>query len=407
MIDEIIRIILSLSQQLLAFLQQLFSSFFPNRNNNFYYSRNKTIDFDTGISATIEHQIAEGGFSYIYSAHDANSPRIRYALKRIICPDEETLSECRAEAKVHRMVDHHVNTMKLLGMKIESNPNGGTEDRVCYMLFPLITGGSLRDEVTKRKLLQDDAWVESQQQRNLSATDSRYFTTVDILNIFAGLLKGVKAMHDAGYCHCDIKLENVMLDKSSIPSSYNDEEMGSGNARNDNRNGTPILMDFGSARKLVVKLTDRRTVLQLTEEASKNSTVSYRAPELFDGGCRHGPSEPDVDGKVDVWSCGCVLYGLMYGTSPFEMEFRKDGTIRIVECTHLRVLSGKIPYPPKFRDSLYGYKKELNDLVEFILVADREDRPDLDTVIKRVEDLLLSCKRNISTFDGISRGTIV
>ena len=29
-------------------------------------------------------------------------------------------------------------------------------------------------------------------------------------------------------------------------------------------------------------------------------------------------------GKVDVWSLGCVLFRLMHGASPFEMEFVKN-----------------------------------------------------------------------------------
>ena len=149
-------------------------------------------------------------------------------------------------------------------------------------------------------------------------------------------------------------------------------------------------MDFGSARQLIIPLKDRKTVLKLTEEASQNSTVSYRAPELFDGGCRHGPDEPNIDGKVDVWSCGCLLYGLMYGTSPFEMEFRHDGQIRIVECTHLRVLGGNIPFPPTHRENTYGYREELKDLVKWILIVDTKQRPDLESLLVKVEKLVSS-----------------
>lgn len=438
MIDNIIRLVLSTFHQIRSVLQQLFTILYQYYS---YYSqstsssstttskniRNKIIEFDTGIIAKVEYQIAEGGFSYIYSAHDVGKTNIKYALKRIICPDDETLALCRAEAKVHRMVDRCDNTLKLLGMKIEGgmnsnisssnisvNDSSNMDDRVCYMLFPLITGGTLRDEITKRQLLQNDNDYHHHlhQPQHLGMThqkrNMKYMTNLDILQIFKGILVGVKAMHDVGFAHCDIKLENVMLDKTSAVS-YKDEEMGSSSNTTTSSSylGTPILMDFGSARPLVIKLTNRMTVLKLAEEAAKNSTVCYRAPELFDGGCRHGPDEPDVDGKVDVWSCGCVLYGLMYGTSPFEMEFRQDGSIRIVECTHLRVLSGKIPSPPKSKVASYGYMKELNELIEYMLVADREARPDLDAVIKRVENLILSCKGRVQPFDGIIKSAIV
>ena len=424
MISEFIRFLLAipLIQQCLAFLQSIF--YHVSHCSFFKTTTKKIIEFDdTGISATVEHQIAEGGFSYIYLAHDTNSPHVKYALKRIICPDRETMDACRSEANVHRILmfdldldhqhDHREHIMQLLGIKFDSNDRN---DRLCYMLFPLVTGGSLRDEVTKRQLLQLDGSYNS---TTVTMNEPRYLTTMQILNIFLGLLNGVKVMHDAGYAHCDIKLENVMLDNKfrhykGNHDHGNDEELGLGLGKNNDENGmlgTPILMDFGSARSLVIQLRDRRTVLNLTEEAAKNSTISYRAPELFDGGCRHGPNEPDIDGKVDVWSCGCVLYGLMYGTSPFEMEFRQDGSVRIMDCNQLRVL-GKIPQPPKSKQALYGYRSELNDLVEAMLIVDRRERPDIDAVIGRVENAVVSCQEHsvrMASFDGIttSRRTIV
>ena len=101
----------------------------------------------------------------------------------------------------------------------------------------------------------------------------------------------------------------------------------------------------------------------------------------------------------------------MYGTSPFEMEFRQDGSVRIMDCNQLRVL-GKIPQPPKSKQALYGYRSELNDLVEAMLIVDRRERPDIDAVIGRVENAVVSCQEHsirMASFDGIttSRRTIV
>lgn len=259
------------------------------------------------------------------------------------------------------------------------------------MLFPLITGGSLRDHVTRRKLLSND-WDE----------DVRPWSERQILTLFRGVLDGVRGLHRAGYAHCDIKLENILLDNMHMNMDMNenrDSNMGNNNSgrnshfgdiemNNHSSLGRPILMDFGSARDLVVKLTDRSTVLQLCEDAARYSTISYRAPELFDGGCRHGPLEPDIDGKIDVWSCGCLLYAMMYGASPFETEFRNDGSIKVVECTHLRVLGGNLPHVPAKRASWYGYGSEILELVEWMLTVDRAERPMIDDVYDRVENFL-------------------
>jgi Serine/threonine protein kinase len=385
-------------QQILYFLTNIIQRIFLFVKEFLHPAQ--TIDFDNGHTVTIRQKIAEGGFSYIYCATD--SLKRTYALKRIICSDDDILQSCRKEINVHRQVRGE-NVLHLFDCKFvnyynatsSSSSSSSSSQRICYMLFPFITGGSLRDQVNRRNLLSDDL------------TQVKPIKERQVLTLFKGVLEGVKSLHRAGYAHCDVKLENVLLDISHLGgySNYShngsdvvDEEMSfemttttssSSSSRRDDL-GIPILMDFGSARELVVKLVDRKTVLRLTEDAAQYSTISYRAPELFEGGLRHGPLEADVDGKVDVWSCGCLLFGLMYGASPFEMEFRqRSGTVRIVDCTHLRVLGGKIPQVPASREAVFKYSQQLQDLVEWILTVDRTERPTIEEVCQRVEQMLV------------------
>jgi len=246
------------------------------------------------------------------------------------------------------------------------------------MLFPLIEGGSLRDEINRRNLLNDTP----PHMQNVDA-QPRPMSEYQVLNIFSGILQAVLHMHNCGLAHYDIKPENILLE-SFHGSTRDDEEIGASSSMYN-----PILMDFGSAKSLVTQLSNRRVILALTEEASRNSTVTYRAPELFEGGCRHGEAETPVDGKVDVWSCGCLLYSIMYGTSPFEMDFRQDhGTVKIVECTHLGVLGGKIPVPPRNSEVGSRYRKELFDLVQWILKVERAERPSIEEILDKVEEML-------------------
>ena len=369
----------------------------------------QTIQFEDGLTVTISHKIAEGGFSYIFCATDVNRPQRKYALKRMICGDEEMFHSCRKEVDVHRRIQAqnghgHSNLLYLFHVKFIQETS---QRRLCYMLFPLVSGGSLRDHVTKRNLLSNDLgrvrpWSERQ-----------------VLKLFKGILEGVRGLHNSSLAHCDIKLENVLLDQG-----FEDEDNGRGSGsgsgsgahrdggdiemrRGDNNLGIPILMDFGSARELEVKLVDRRSVLRLTEDAAQYSTICYRAPELFEGGCRHGPLEAPVDGKVDVWSCGCLLFGMIFGTSPFELEFRQDGSTKIVECTHLRVLGGTLPRIPTVRASLYNHSKDIIDLIQWILTVDRKDRPNIDEVCDRVEALLTSATRSRSRMAFSERGDFV
>jgi len=369
-------------QRILDYLLSLIREIIAKIKN--FFIPQKTIKFDNGPTVKVSHKIAEGGFSYIYSATDTRKLNRQYALKRIICSDEEVIQLCQREAEVHRSVTG-ANVLQMYGIKFERAPQ-----RVCYMLFPLIKGGSLRDEVSARNILHNNVEM------------ARPIKEREILGVFKGILNGVITLHNAGYRHGDVKLENVLLEKSG-----NDEESGFPITTIGSQSlGNPVLMDFGSARKpLAIQLKDRRTVLTLTEEASSNSTISYRAPELFDGGCRHGSLEPDVDGKVDVWSLGCVLFGMMYGSSPFELEFRNgdrgiSSDVRIVECTHLRVLACKIPFPStdSRRETIFRYSQEIKELVEWILTVDRSERPNISDVFERVKSMLTTRAGEIRGF---------
>jgi serine/threonine kinase 16 len=370
MLQRIINHILHILQTLYKYLYQLLQP--PQK-----------IIFDNGPTVAIHHKIGEGAFSLVFAATEASRsrPQTKYALKRIICGDEEMFDLCRKEVNVHRRIQsehghNHANLLYLFHVKFVQDSH---QRRLCYMLFPLISGGSLRNHVTRRKLLSDD-WGEV-----------RPWTERQVLTLFRGVLEGVSTLHRAGYAHCDVKLENVLLDGIGMMGVNNDNGRGVGDVEMNNQSlGRPIVMDFGSARDIVVKLVDRNTVLRLCEDAAQYSTISYRAPELFEGGCRHGPLEASIDGKIDVWSCGCLLYGMMYGTSPFEMEFRHDGSVKVVECTHLRVLGGKLPHVPAKKASLCNYGQELLELIEWILTVDRTERPTIDEVCDRVEIMLKS-----------------
>ena len=60
--------------------------------------------------------------------------------------------------------------------------------------------------------------------------------------------------------------------------------------------GRPILMDFGSALKARIKIENRSQALLQQDIAAEQSTMAYRAPELFD--VKTGVT---IDEQVDIW----------------------------------------------------------------------------------------------------------
>ena len=322
-------------------------------------------------------------------------------MDRIVARQDETHHQpnpqaCRHEAGIHRSLPRdHPNLLELLGLKfdrqqVQSSSNSTAGCDLCYMLFPLMPD-SLRGELTRRNVLLE------------RPRDTRQcFTTKEVLGLLGGLVDGLSAMHDRGISHRDFKVENILL-RTGRYADLGPRNGGSGGASR----YIPVIMDFGSAGPLSEDVATRSDALRLVEAASSHTTLAYRPPELFDGGVRHGPGVSLAYDRVDVWGLGCVLFGLMHGCSPYEMDFVRgparggredaDGLARVVECTHLKIL-GELPWPPRFDDggtsstsskSSGRYPRELYELVRYMADHDRARRPGVRRVAARFAEVHL------------------
>jgi len=309
------------------------------------------------------------------------------------------------------------HVMPLLGMTFCEN------NTVCYMLFPYLPH-SLRREVDRRifEPLEEvmgnnknkNGSTMTQTQKNQKIKDALRmppWSETTVLRWFEQLCEAVIIMHDAGYTHRDIKLDNVLLHPGP-PSNDNRNSYGGGGG-NDARSGL-VLMDYGSAGSLTRSLTTRRDVLEISDDAAQHTTISYRPPELFAGELRvaaaisgtstAGSTSRDVDGdevvdhesvldyrKVDTWMLGCTLFAILYGASPGECEFsRATGQLLIVDPTHNKMLGQMPPWPNDETPSSRWYSKDndIKELLEWILTKDRGDRPTVKQVRRRVRELL-------------------
>jgi hypothetical protein len=105
-------------------------------------------------------------------------------------------------------------------------------------------------------------------------------TRAEALAIFRGIAEGVKAAHDVGVLHLDLKPHNVLL-----------------------RDGrTPLVTDFGLSVRVLAGQTSRRV---------SGGTPAYMAPEQRDG--------RDVDRRTDVYALGLILRDLL-GARPRGMK---------------------------------------------------------------------------------------
>lgn len=86
---------------------------------------------------------------------------------------------------------------------------------------------------------------------------------------------------------------------------------------------------------------------------------------------------------------GCLLFAWYYGYSPFESEFTDSGSLRVVECSHLRVLS-KPPRPP----APLAEDVAVMSIVDWILEKDFQKRPLTSDVIEKLDESLNNTPAN-------------
>jgi serine/threonine protein kinase len=124
-----------------------------------------------------------------------------------------------------------------------------------------------------------------------------YFTIPRLSYITRQVLIAMKFIHGISLVHSDVKPENILL------SSYSRSQVK--------------LIDFGSS----CYLTDR--------QSSYIQSRSYRAPEVILG--------LPYDGKIDIWSLGCVVAEMFTG----EVTFQNDSVVSML--SRIEGICGKTP----------------------------------------------------------------
>ena len=176
----------------------------------------------------LERELGEGGMATVYLAHDLRHDR-QVALK-VLKP------ELAAALGAQRFLKEIQVTANLQHPHILPLYDSGNADGALYYVMPLVQGESLRDRLTREKLLPVDE-------------------TIRIARQVAGALDFA---HRQGIIHRDIKPENILLHE-----------------------GEALLADFGIALALTEAGGGR-----LTGTGLSIGTVQYMSPEQADGRAR-------------------------------------------------------------------------------------------------------------------------
>jgi serine/threonine-protein kinase len=209
-------------------------------------------------TCTLERLIGQGGMGSVYLARQAR-PQRNVAVK-VLLPNlsldsqsnQDFLARFRREADVIARLEH-VNIMPIYEY--------GEKDGMAYLVMPYLTGGSLRE-------------VLSKQGRISLSTAATYIDQAASALDYA---------HAHGVIHRDLKPANFLL----------------------HADGRLVLADFGIARIM----DEKSQGSTLTGTGTLLGTPEYMAPEMVRG--------EQIDYRADIYELGVVLFQMLSGRVPF------------------------------------------------------------------------------------------
>ncbi len=203
----------------------------------------------------IIEKLGEGGMGVVYKAEDAKLKRevaIKFLPHHVLTNAEEK-QRFQIEAQAAAALNHpNITTI----YSIEESNND------IFIVMEYIDGVELKEKINKAILPIDES-----------------------IKIIEQIGEGLKAAHQKGITHRDIKSSNVMITQS----------------------GQIKIMDFGLAKV--------KGVSHITKMGTTLGTTAYMSPEQARG--------EHVDKRTDIWSLGVIAFELLTGKLPHAGEFEQ------------------------------------------------------------------------------------
>ena len=223
---------------------------------------------EIGHRYRVKSLLGMGGMGAVYLVHDKGLDR-DVALKLIrsdIAEDKDALERFKREIQLSSRVTHP-NVLRVFDL--------GESDGIQFLTMQFVDGRDLSTILKKQGKLPTDR----------------------LLRVFRQTAEGLKAAHDQGVIHRDLKPQNIMLDGSD----------------------RVYVTDFGMAKSSEQS--------GMTQTGAVIGTPFYMSPEQVKG--------ESVGPQSDIFSLGVILYQMATGTVPFG------------GATPFEVMITRIQRPPK------------------------------------------------------------
>jgi WD40 repeat protein/serine/threonine protein kinase len=213
--------------------------------------------------------LGEGGMGVVYLARQEQPIRREVALK-VIKPGMDSarvIARFEAERQALARMEHpHIARIYDAGLTLTGRP---------YFVMELVRGVPITEYCDRQGL-----------------------TIEERLRLFLHVCEAVQHAHQRGIIHRDLKPSNILV------VSEGDEAVAK-------------VIDFGVARAIDEPLAERTLC---TEQGQLLGTPEYMSPEQLDAG------RQDLDTRTDIYSLGLILYQLLAGVLPFDLQmFRTAG----------------------------------------------------------------------------------
>lgn len=287
--------------------------------------------------------IRAGGMGTVYDAVDRDHGT-RVALKTLTELDAENLLRFKTEFRAVADVSHP-NLVPLYELSCEQGVWFFTMERIDGVEFiEHLRGKTAGDAPTKEDETTEHATTR---RRNASyvhhparePTPSMPDSLPRLRGAFAELVRGVRALHDAGLLHLDLKPSNVLVDRS----------------------GRVVILDFGLVRAM--HDAPSRVAPLDGENLTISGTPAWMAPEQFAG--------EGIGAPADWYAVGLMLYRALTGVPAFPVA---SVAVTWFAKVHLP------PTPPN--ELLPDVPADLSALALDLLHPDPAQRPDGEAVAR-------------------------